>query len=257
MAADRSSKLPKPAAKKRVSLEPPTTPIPASMPTPFGPGKLPSHAPITAPSTPPTTLPRPARYSRVERNTAESQIQLELHLDGGGDYQGTTGLPFFDHMLVLLARHGRIDITVQMTGDLPVDCHHSVEDLGIVFGQCLKKAAGDKKGIVRYGFSSVPMEETLVQCTLDFCGRPYLHWGLPPFDRPMIGEFATEIVEDFFRAVLVNGGITAHFECPRGRNVHHLIEAAFKAFARALRQSLEMDPRASGEIPSTKGLLTD
>ena len=197
----------------------------------------------------------PNRKASLERNTRETQIRITVNLDGSGTFEGETGLPFFDHMLNLFARHGRIDLSLWLKGDLDVECHHAVEDAGIALGQALVKAAGDKKGIRRYGESSVPMEESLIRVSLDFCGRPYLYWGLPEMKRAMIGDYATEMTEDFFRALSNNAGITMHFECPRGRNAHHLIEAAFKAFARALRESLAPDERAPGEIPSTKGVL--
>lgn len=199
---------------------------------------------------------RKARRAEITRNTRETQISLALDLDGSGAFQGSTGLPFFDHMLTLLARHGGLDLQVTVTGDLEVECHHAVEDAGIVLGQALAQAAGDKAGIRRYGQAAIPMEETLVTAVLDFCGRPYLHWGLPTqFDRPMIGEYATEVTEDFFRALVVNAGLTLHLDMPRGRNAHHVIEAAFKALAHALRQALSHDERWRGAIPSTKGRL--
>lgn len=196
-----------------------------------------------------------ARTASLDRITKETQIRLSVDLDGSGKFEGGSGVPFFDHMLNLFAKHGRIDVRLEMTGDLDVECHHSVEDVGIALGQVLAQAAGDKKGIRRFGRFSVPMEEALVEVTLDFCGRAFLHWGLPAFQREMIGIYATEMTEDFFRAVANNAGLTVHVDCPRGRNAHHVIEAAFKAFARALREALAPDDRAQGEIPSTKGLL--
>lgn len=197
----------------------------------------------------------PKRFASIVRNTRETQIEISINLDGSGVFQGASGLGFFDHMLTLLARHGGFDLTLKMTGDLEVECHHAVEDAGIALGQILREAAGDKKGIQRFGQASIPMEETIVHATLDFCGRPYLYWGIGPFDRPMIGEYATEITEDFFRALTAQAGITLHLECPRGRNSHHIIEAVFKAFAIALRRSLAQDPLSSGRVPSTKGTL--
>ena len=195
------------------------------------------------------------RAATVERKTKETRIRLEVNLDGAGRFKGSSGLPFFDHMLELFAKHGRLDIALTMTGDLPVDSHHSVEDVGIALGQALEKAAGDKAGIRRFGQAAVPMEEALVSVMLDFCGRAYLFWGVPELQRQMIGDYATELTEDFFRAMCNKAGLTVHFECSRGRNSHHIIEAAFKAFARALRDALAPDTRAQGEIPSTKGLL--
>ncbi len=197
--------------------------------------------------------PSAPRSAAVERDTKETQIRLNLNLDGTGIFEGETGIAFFDHMLHLFAKHGRFDLRLKMKGDLDVECHHSVEDVGIALGQALAEAAGDKAGMRRFGHATVPMEESLVTVSLDFCGRAYLHWGFPEFRRQMIGNYATEMTEDFFRAVTAHAGITMHVERPRGRNAHHVIEAAFKAFARALRESVTRD--ASGEIPSTKGLL--
>ncbi len=208
---------------------------------------------------PPGSMPKkmeiPARVASIRRDTKETQIALDLNLDGAGRFDGTTRLPFLDHMLALFARHGGFDLRVEMTGDLEVECHHAVEDLGIVLGQALVQAAGDKAGIRRFGQASVPMEETLVNVVLDFCGRPFLHWGVPGFDRPMIGEFATEMTEDFFRALANHGGLTLHIDMARGRNAHHVIEAIYKAVAHSLRQALGRDDRWSGAVPSTKGLL--
>jgi len=195
------------------------------------------------------------REAKVLRHTRETQIELRLALDGAGAFRGSSGLPFLDHMLTLLARHAGWDLALEAGGDLPVDCHHMVEDLGIVLGQALREAAGGKAGIQRYGQAAIPMEETLVNAALDFCGRPYLHWGIPLLDRELIGDYATEMTEDFFRAVAMNSGLTVHFDLVRGRNAHHIIEAAFKAFARAMRQALSADPHARGAIPSTKGAL--
>jgi len=193
------------------------------------------------------------RKARIERQTAETRIKLAIDLDGDGSFKGGTGVAFFDHMLVLLARHGGLALEVDAKGDLEVECHHTVEDVGIVLGQAIAQAAGDKKGIRRYGHSVLPMEEALCECTLDFCGRPYLYFDAK-FERPMIENYATEVTEDFFRAVCNNAGLTLHLECRRGRNAHHIVEGMFKAFARALRESLENDPRMSG-VPSTKGAL--
>jgi len=195
------------------------------------------------------------RTASIERKTKETQIRLQVDLDGKGTFVGASGIPFFDHMLDLLARHSRIDLRLQMTGDLEIECHHSVEDVGISLGQALAKAAGDKAGIRRFGRASVPMEEALVEVSLDFCGRAFLHWGIPDLPREMIGNYATEMTEDFFRAIANNAGLTMHFDCRRGRNAHHVIEGAFKAFAQALRDALSPDERAQGEIPSTKGTL--
>ena len=195
------------------------------------------------------------RRSSLARKTRETDIQLELNLDGTGVYEIATGIPFFDHMLESFTKHAAFDLRLRAKGDLEVDWHHSVEDVGIALGQALEKAAGDKAGIHRFGQAAVPMEEALVSVTLDFCGRAYLFWGIPELQRQMIGDYATELTEDFFRAVCNNAGLTVHFEPSRGRNSHHIIEAAFKAFARSLREALAPDTRAQGEIPSTKGLL--
>ncbi|MCB2156475.1 imidazoleglycerol-phosphate dehydratase HisB [bacterium] len=189
----------------------------------------------------------------TRRKTAETDISARLDLDGYGRFEGHTGVPFFDHMLVLLARHGGLDLKLTADGDTNVECHHTVEDAGIVFGMLLAEAAGDKAGIMRYGHAVVPMEEALCECTIDFCGRPFLYFHAD-FRRPMIENYATEITEDFFRAVANNAGLTMHLECRRGRNAHHIVEGLFKAFARALRVAISADPRMSG-VPSTKGML--
>ncbi|MEN6624988.1 MAG: imidazoleglycerol-phosphate dehydratase HisB [Candidatus Sumerlaeia bacterium] len=194
-----------------------------------------------------------ARTASVERNTRETQISMILSLDGSGAYKGSVGLGFMDHMLELLARHGRFDLEVKATGDLHVDAHHLVEDLGIVLGQALKDAAGDKAGMARFGRSSVPMEETLAECVLDFCGRPYLAWKAK-MPKGKVGEFDIELAEDFFRAVAMNAGLTLHMILHDGRNAHHIIEAMFKALARALAESVRRDPSIAGVL-STKGKL--
>lgn len=194
-----------------------------------------------------------ARSAKLDRKTLETAISLSLDLDGDGRYDGATGIGFFDHMLTLLARHGGLALRIEATGDLKVDCHHTVEDVGLVFGQALAQAAGNKAGIARYGHMVLPMEESLCECTIDFCGRPYLFFSAS-FDRPEIEGFATEVVEDFFRAVCNTAGLTMHLECRRGRNSHHIIEGLFKAFARALRASVARDAQIIG-VPSTKGLL--
>lgn len=193
------------------------------------------------------------RTARLERKTAETSILVEVDLDGDGAFAGGTGVPFFDHMLTLLARHGGLTLRVEADGDLEVECHHTVEDTGILLGQALAEAAGSKEAIVRYGHFVLPMEEALCECALDFCARPYLYFSAD-FDRPMIGNYATEITEDFFRALSNNAGLTLHLECRRGRNAHHIVEGLFKCFARALRQAVSSDDRLSG-VPSTKGTL--
>ena len=193
------------------------------------------------------------RRAETRRKTAETDIRALLDLDGSGRFEGQTGVPFFDHMLTLLARHGGLDLELTADGDVAVECHHTVEDAGIVIGTLLAEAAGNKAGIMRYGHAVVPMEEALCECTLDFCARPYLYF-CADFRRPMIENYATEVTEDFFRAVANNAGLTMHLECRRGRNAHHIVEGLFKAFARALRMAISPDSRMTG-IPSTKGLL--
>ena len=192
------------------------------------------------------------RVAEVARKTKETQIALTLNLDGQGQAEISTGVGFFDHMLDLLARHSGVDLTVKATGDLHVDDHHLVEDVGIVLGQALKEALGEKRGLVRYGSATVPMDESLVMCALDLGGRPYLAYGLElPAKR--VKQFDVELVEEFFRA-LANSGMNIHLRQLAGRNTHHLIEGAFKAFARALGQAVEVSSRVTG-IPSTKGSL--
>lgn len=193
------------------------------------------------------------RKARITRKTAETEIGVEVVLDGTGDYDMRTGIGFFDHMLDQLARHSLIDMTVRATGDLHIDDHHTVEDTGIALGQALRDALGDKAGIRRYGECSLPMDDTLVRAALDLSGRPYLAWDVTlPTDK--IGKFDTELVREFFQALSTHSGMTLHVDCVRGVNSHHIAEATFKAVARALRMAVEPDPRAQG-IPSTKGAL--
>ncbi len=192
------------------------------------------------------------RTAQVSRKTKETDISLQLTLEGQGKSEVRTGVGFFDHMLDLLARHSGIDLTVQAAGDLHVDDHHLVEDVGIVLGEALKQALGDKRGLVRYGSATVPMDEALILCALDLGGRPYLAYGLElPAKR--VKQFDVELVEEFFRA-LANSGMNIHLRQLAGRNTHHLIEGAFKAFARALGQAVEVSARVKG-VPSTKGTL--
>ena len=194
------------------------------------------------------------RTATVTRNTAETKITVEINLDGTGAYDNQTGVGFFDHMLDQLARHSLIDMTVRCDGDLHIDDHHSVEDVGIALGQALTQAMGDKKGIVRYGAGLLPMDDALVRAALDLSARPFLVWNVEmPTDK--IGTFDTELVREFFQAFSTHGGITLHVDQLHGINSHHIAEAAFKAVARALRDALETDPRKSDEIPSTKGAL--
>lgn len=193
------------------------------------------------------------RTANIRRDTAETKIALGVNLDGTGQSKLATGIGFFDHMLTLLAKHSLIDLTVEAQGDLHVDPHHTVEDVGICFGKVLTQALGDKAGIRRYGQAIVPMDETLVTVALDLSGRSFCVWqvDLPP---EMLGTFNAPLAEEFWRAVSGAGTFNLHVLCHHGRNSHHIIEGIFKAAARALRQAVEMDPRATG-IPSTKGVL--
>jgi imidazoleglycerol-phosphate dehydratase len=194
------------------------------------------------------------RHATLARATSETDIRLTLALDGTGAAQVATGVGFFDHMLTAFARHALLDLAVAAKGDLHIDDHHTVEDVGIVLGQALRQALGDKRGIRRFGHSLLPMDEALAEAAIDISGRPFLAWSVP-FQRPKIGSFDTELVEEFFRAFAFNAGITLHVTLKAGTNAHHVAEACFKAVARALRVALEQDPRAAGVIPSTKGSL--
>lgn len=194
------------------------------------------------------------RQATRTRKTAETEITVTVDLDGTGTYDNQTGVGFFDHMLDQLARHALIDMTVRATGDLHIDDHHTVEDVGIVLGQALTEAMGDKRGIVRYGSCLLPMDDTLVRAALDLSGRPFFVWKVD-FTAPKIGTFDTELVREFFQAFSTHGGITLHVERIDGINSHHIAEAAFKAVARALRDALETDPRKADAVPSTKGTL--
>lgn len=193
------------------------------------------------------------RSAQIDRQTAETNIQLDLNLDGDGSSVLATGVGFFDHMLTHVARHGLFTLRVQAQGDLEVDDHHTVEDVGICLGQALKAAVGDKQGMTRYGDAIVPMDESLVLCALDFSGRGGAHVALE-FPDTRIGTFAVELVEEFFHAVAREAGLNLHLRLITGKNAHHIAEAAFKAFGRALRQAVAQDPRVTG-IPSTKGVL--
>jgi imidazoleglycerol-phosphate dehydratase len=194
------------------------------------------------------------RSATVTRNTAETKITVEVNLDGTGSYDNQTGVGFFDHMLDQLARHSLIDMTVRCEGDLHIDDHHSVEDVGIALGQALTQAMGDKRGIVRYGACLLPMDDALVRAALDLSARPFLIWNVN-LPTAKIGTFDTELVREFFQAFSTHGGITLHVDMLHGINSHHIAEAAFKAVARALRNALEVDPRKADAIPSTKGAL--
>ncbi len=193
------------------------------------------------------------RTAEIERNTNETQIRVELDLDGDGSSEIATGVGFFDHMLTHLARHGLFNLKVQARGDLYIDDHHTVEDVGICLGKAFLQALGDMKGITRYGHAVVPMDETLAEAALDISGRPFLHFEAA-FQADKIGQFDTELVEEFFRAFAVNSRITLHLVQRHGCNAHHIAEGLFKAWARALRQAVTLDPRVK-EVPSTKGML--
>ncbi len=194
------------------------------------------------------------RRATITRKTAETAISVTINLDGTGSYDNQTGAGFFDHMLDQLARHALIDMEVRCAGDLHIDDHHSVEDVGIALGQALAQAMGDKKGIRRYGECALPMDDAQVRCALDLSGRPYLVWNIA-FPTQKIGTFDTELVREFFQAFSTHGGITLHLDQVHGFNSHHIAEAAFKACARSLRDALEIDPRKADAIPSTKGSL--
>jgi imidazoleglycerol-phosphate dehydratase len=194
------------------------------------------------------------RRAQLTRKTAETEISVTLDLDGTGTRDCQTGVGFFDHMLDQLARHSMIDIAITATGDLHIDDHHTVEDCGIALGQALAQALGTKRGIWRYGDCRLAMDDAQVACALDLSARPYLVWNVP-FPTAKIGTFDTELVREFFQAIATHGGITLHLDLIHGINSHHIAEATFKAFARALRQAVETDPRAGGAVPSTKGIL--
>jgi len=188
------------------------------------------------------------------RKTAETDISASVNLDGTGVYDNQTVIGFFDHMLDQLARHALIDMTLRAKGDLHIDDHHTVEDCGIVLGQALARAVGDKRGIRRYGACLLPMDDALVRAALDLSGRPFLVWNVD-FPAAKLGTFDTELVREFFQALSTHGGITLHVDALHGLNAHHIAEAAFKAVARALRDALETDPRKADAVPSTKGTL--
>ena len=194
------------------------------------------------------------RTADVSRNTAETKIKVRLNLDGTGESRLATGIGFFDHMLDQIARHGLIDLDIQAEGDLHIDGHHTVEDVGITLGQAVAKAVGDKKGIRRYGHAYVPLDEALSRVVIDFSGRPGLVMHVP-FKSGMIGAFDTQLTFEFFQGFVNHAGVTLHIDNLKGQNAHHQAETVFKAFARALRGALERDPRMAGVIPSTKGSL--
>ncbi|HZU39057.1 MAG TPA: imidazoleglycerol-phosphate dehydratase HisB [Gemmataceae bacterium] len=194
-----------------------------------------------------------SRTARLRRETAETQIDLSLNLDGTGQGDIATGVGFFDHMLTLLTKHALFDLSVRAKGDLHVDAHHTVEDVGICLGKALSQAVGDKAGIRRYGAATLPMDEALVTAAVDLGGRPFCVWQVE-VPAELLGNFNAPLAEEFWRAVSANGLFNLHVHCHYGRNTHHILEAVFKATARALRQAIEPDPRMSG-VPSTKGVL--
>lgn len=198
--------------------------------------------------------PATARRADVVRNTAETKIRVVLNLDGSGAARLSTGIGFFDHMLDQIARHGLIDLDIQVEGDLHIDGHHTVEDVGITLGQAVAKAVGDKKGLRRYGHAYVPLDEALSRVVVDFSGRPGLHMHVP-FTAGMVGAFDTQLTFEFFQGFVNHAGVTLHIDNLKGTNAHHQAETVFKAFARAIRMALEPDPRMAGIIPSTKGSL--
>ncbi len=194
------------------------------------------------------------RTAAFERKTKETEISVELNLDGTGVYNVETGIGFLDHMLEQLSRHSLMDLTVKAKGDLHIDGHHTTEDCGIVIGKAIKQALGDMKGITRYANAYIPMDETLSRAAIDISGRPFLVWNVD-FPRQKIGEMDTELFEEFFRAFAFAAGVTLHIENLYGTNSHHIIESCFKAVARALRAAVETDPRKADAVPSTKGTL--
>lgn len=198
-------------------------------------------------------MPTP-RTAEVVRNTSETQIRVAINLDGSGQQKLNTGVPFLDHMLDQIARHGLIDLDIEAKGDLHIDAHHTVEDVGITLGQAFAKAVGDKKGIRRYGHAYVPLDEALSRVVIDFSGRPGLEFNVP-FTRSMIGAFDVDLTSEFFHGFVNHALVTLHIDNLRGVNAHHQCETVFKAFGRALRMALELDSRSAGTIPSTKGSL--
>lgn len=194
------------------------------------------------------------RSATIDRNTLETQISVTVNLDGTGDKNFETGLPFLEHMLHQVARHGLIDLTIIAKGDLDIDAHHTVEDIGITMGQAVKEAIGDKAGIRRYGHAYVPLDEALSRVVVDFSGRPGLEYNVN-FERPRIGDFDVELFREFFQGFANHAQVTLHIDNLKGNNAHHQIETVFKAFGRAMRMAVELDPRMKGATPSTKGSL--
>jgi imidazoleglycerol-phosphate dehydratase len=197
---------------------------------------------------------QPPRRARVERNTAETQIAVSVDLDGTGRADLASGVPFLDHMLDQIARHGMVDLAVAAKGDLHIDAHHTVEDIGITFGQALHKALGDRRGLTRYGHAYVPLDEALSRVVLDLSGRPGLEFHVP-FKRALIGTFDVDLTHEFFQGFVNHALVTLHVDNLRGENAHHQAETVFKAFGRALRMAVARDPRAGDVVPSTKGTL--
>ena len=195
-----------------------------------------------------------ARKGRVERATAETRIVVEINLDGTGQADISTGLPFFDHMLEQIGKHGGFALEIQADGDLHIDDHHTVEDVGITLGQAFAKAIGDKKGMTRYGHAYVPLDEALSRVVIDFSGRPGLTMHVP-YTRAVVGKFDVDLFQEFFQGFVNHALVTLHIDNLRGTNTHHQIETVFKAFGRALRMAIELDPRMAGQMPSTKGCL--
>ncbi len=194
------------------------------------------------------------RTATIDRNTLETQISVTVNLDGTGNKNFETGLPFLEHMLHQVARHGLIDLTIIAKGDLDIDAHHTVEDIGITMGQAVKEAIGDKAGIRRYGHAYVPLDEALSRVVIDFSGRPGLEYNVN-FERPRVGDFDVELFREFFQGFANHAQVTLHIDNLKGKNAHHQIETVFKAFGRAMRMAVELDPRMKGATPSTKGSL--
>jgi imidazoleglycerol-phosphate dehydratase len=194
------------------------------------------------------------RTAKIERKTKETDIKLKIDIDGSGRYSGKTSVPFLDHMLSLMTKHGLFDMEIRAKGDIDIDYHHTVEDIGIVLGKAVKQAMGGMKGITRYGQASVPMDESLATVSLDISGRPYLVYRVDFPKKSKLKDFDPDLIEDFLRAFVGHAGVTLHIGVPYGRNTHHIIEGIFKALGRALRQAATIDPRVKG-IPSTKGKL--
>ena len=195
------------------------------------------------------------RIARLERNTKETQISVSVNLDGTGEGRFASGLPFLDHMLDQVSRHGLIDLDIKANGDLEIDAHHTVEDIGITLGQALAKAWGDKRGLRRYGHAYVPLDEALSRVVIDLSGRPGLEYDVN-FPRARIGDFDVDLFREFFQGVVNHAGMTLHIDNLKGRNAHHIIETIYKAFGRALRMAVEHDPRMGDAMPSTKGSLS-